>query len=430
MLKNKYKKAEAYIDTVVTVFISMLIIFLAVNVFSYYVTYQKLNNIGNNILRCIAINGNTDSEEVQNKIKEYITGEGLKVEDISVSFDGSDYVTNSTVQYGDTMALHISTSKKYSYIGKPNNSPFTLRINKITLSEKYYNENKKLDYSSDGLEAVRPSGTKVPDGATYKLADGTLLVYFPEEPLTGDIYEEDDYIYGYNSYWNNKWELDSTQNGWGVRVKNTAKTTYDKIISEIAGKSVTTLRQTFQDCTSLTVAPTIPNSVTTMSGTFYYCTSLTTAPTIPNGVTNMWSTFNHCNNLTSAPTIPSSVTNMQYTFNYCGNLTTAPTIPNNVKIMYGTFQNCISLTTAPTIPNSVTNMRYTFNGCTSLISAPVIPNSVTNMLGTFNGCTSLAGTIEVNANPTSYTNCLKSTQITGITGSCSQATKDALMATK
>ena len=148
MLKTKIKKAEAYIDTVVTVFISLLIMFLAINVFSYFVTYQKLNNIGNNIIRYVAMNGDTDSTEVKNKIKEYITGEGLKVADVTVSFDGSDYVQNKTVQYGDTIALHISTSKKYSYIGKTSNSLFTLRINKIGLSEKYYNPNKNLNYPS------------------------------------------------------------------------------------------------------------------------------------------------------------------------------------------------------------------------------------------------------------------------------------------
>ena len=50
--------------------------------------------------------------------------------------------------------------------------------------------------------------------------------------------------------------------------------------------------------------------------------------------------------------------------------------------------------------------------------------------GIFMGCTSLTGTIEVNANPTECYECFKNTQITGITGSCSQATKDALIATK
>ena len=98
--------------------------------------------------------------------------------------------------------------------------------------------------------------------------------------------------------------------------------------------------------------------------------------------------------------------------------------------MNQTFWGCASLTTAPTIPSSVTDMTHTFRNCRSLTTAPAIPSSVTSMSYTFSGCSSLTGTIEFNANPTYYDDCLKDTQITGITGSCSQETKDALLATK
>lgn len=78
----------------------------------------------------------------------------------------------------------------------------------------------------------------------------------------------------------------------------------------------------------------------------------------------------------------------------------------------------------------VNALSYTFYNLDSLTTTPKILNSVTNMNSTFQGCTSLTGTIEVNANPTFYDYCLKSTKITGITGSCSQETKYVLMATK
>ena len=194
--------------------------------------------------------------------------------------------------------------------------------------------------------------------------------------------------------------------------------------------SVTNMGQTFEYCTSLTTAPTIPNGVTDMSNTFFSCTSLTTAPTIPNGVTDMSNTFALCTSLTTAPVIPNSVTNMECTFVNCTSLTTAPVIPNSVTNMVQTFKGCTSLTTAPTIPSSVKYISYAFYNCRSLTTAPTIPSSVTNMASTFSRCTALTGTIEVNANPTSYSDCLKFTRITGITGSCSQETKDALMATK
>ena len=294
----------------------------------------------------------------------------------------------------------------------------------------------------------------IPAGGVYTLANGTQLTEgdsFPDTLTEGDTYKEGDYIYTYGlgAYGS------SIGDSWAVMVLDYNKTEYGQIIAEIAGKPLTSMIETFSLCSSLTTAPAIPNSVTDMYATFQNCSSLTdlshfkipsgvlfvecifdrcssltTAPTIPNGVIGMNDAFSGCTSLTTVPTIPDSVTDMTGTFSGCTSLTDAPTISSSVTTMDRTFYGCTSLTTAPTIPSSVTNMQDTFNGCTSLTTAPVIPSSVTSMYGTFNGCTSLAGTIEVNANPTSYTRCLKSTQITGITGSCSQATKDALMATK
>ena len=256
----------------------------------------------------------------------------------------------------------------------------------------------------------------IPTGATYTPNGGAVLVgdgtnTFPDAPQTGNTYEEGDYTYKYNYWYNyadNAWVSATSQNGWGVRVKDISKTSYGEIVSEIVGKPITNIRFTFYDCKSLTTAPVIPNSVTNMYGTFSGCTSLTTAPIIPNSVTNMYGTFSGCTSLTTAPTIPNSVTNM-----------------------WGTFKDCKSLTTAPTIPNSVTDMSYTFYDCKSLTTAPVIPNSVTNMYGTFQGCTKLTGTIEVNANPTYYDYCFYGTvkPIT-LTGSSTKKSQLASTANK
>ena len=319
---------------------------------------------------------------------------------------------------------------------------------------------------SGGGSTTTRNGT-VPEGCTYTSA-GVSCTEMPFAPAEGDVYKEGDYVYTYGYY-----------NGtltWNAQTVDRTKSSYGIILSKIAGKPVTTMYSTFEECGSLTTAPTIPDGVTNMDSTFRGCSSLTTAPTIPDGVTNMESTFRGCSSLTTAPTIPDNVTNMDHTFsgctslttaptipdgvtdmgntfskctglttapvipdsvttmsctfNGCTGLTTAPTIPNSVTNMSNTFDGCTGLTTAPTIPNGVTNMKNTFYGCTSLTSAPVIPGSVTNMNRTFEECTTLTGSLECNANPKYYNECLKGTQITSITGSCSQATKDALLATK
>ena len=243
------------------------------------------------------------------------------------------------------------------------------------------------DGGNQTTEVKREAGSVIPDGAKYTVkATNTMLEgngtnKFPDTPATNDTYEEGDYVYTYN-----KGTQYGTQYGteWSVVVKDTSKTTYGEIISEIAGKPVNTMSNTFDSCYALTTAPIIPSSVTNMSGTFQDCHSLTTAPTIPN-----------------------SVTDMTYT-----------------------FDSCTSLTTAPVIPNSVTNMNSTFSNCTSLTTSHTIPNSVTNMPCTFNGCTSLTGTIEINANPTDCYLCFMGTvkPIT-LTGSSTKLTEFATTAT-
>ena len=148
-------------------------------------------------------------------------------------------------------------------------------------------------------------------------------------------------------------------------------------------------------------------SVTTMYGTFFYCDNLTEAPKIPDTVTDMSNAFNGCYSLTKTPEIPNGVTKLYSTFSSCESLTKAPEIPNSVNNMDSTFHNCESLTEAPIIPSSVTDMTRTFYDCRSLTEAPDIPSSVTNMNETFQGCSSLTGDLVINANPTTFSNCLE-----------------------
>lgn len=289
----------------------------------------------------------------------------------------------------------------------------------------------------------------VPEGGTYTMATAVngKSVYNAGEALpnhyvmkNGDKFESTDYNY-----------TPDYTGGWRVYVKDKAKTEYEAILPEIAGKPITNMRSTFNSCASLIMAPSIPNSVMVLDRTFVDCTSLKTAPKIPDGITDMSLTFQGCSSLTTAPVVPSTVTDMTQTFYGCKSLKTAPSIPNSVTNMGGTFWDCISLTIAPVIPDSVTNMGLTFDGCksletassisnnvtnmnatfsdcTSLTTAPKIPDSVTNMNSTFSGCTSLTGTIEINANPANYGNCLQNTQITEVTGSTTL--KAEILATK
>ena len=173
-------------------------------------------------------------------------------------------------------------------------------------------------------------GWVVPDGGKYyigvtstKLGDytGATKVFNAGEKLpcgyiaeTGDTYVNKDYEYRYNYKYVYAWAKNTEQNGWGVRVLDTSKSSYEEIYEHIANKPITTMYFTFTSCTSLTTAPIIPNSVKTMETTFDSCTSLTTAPIIPNSVTNMFATFRNCTSLTGTVEIKSNPTSYDYCF--------------------------------------------------------------------------------------------------------------------
>ena len=164
----------------------------------------------------------------------------------------------------------------------------------------------------------------------------------------------------------------------------------------------------FQDCTSLTQAPSLP---ATILANFCYismfsgCTSLTQAPELPattlanNCYSNM---FYGCTSLTKAPELPATtLASYCYVqmFYGCISLTKAPDLPATTleKSCYSfMFQGCTSLTKAPALPaTTLTEGCYSnmFNNCTALTQAPALP--ATTLMNScyfsmFENCTSLA----------------------------------------
>ena len=130
-----------------------------------------------------------------------------------------------------------------------------------------------------------------------------------------------------------------------------------------------------------------------------------------------------------APDIPQSVVYMSLAFDGCEQLTEAPRIPDGVSSLEGAFCGCKKLVEAPKIPESVSSLQETFTGCESLTTAPEIPKSVNHLEETFAGCTAMEGTLVCHANPTTFENALRGTQIPAIEGSCSEETKIKLMGT-
>ena len=274
-------------------------------------------------------------------------------------------------------------------------------------------------------------------GVTYNPGD---IVPDDYSPTQGDVYKTADYTYAYNQKCDTKrnghtfelegfeWVDSSEVNGWGVRVNDDSKTSYENIQKSIYGQPVINLDNTFSNCTNLIVSPNIPEGVDQMNGTFSECAALKTAPQIPNTVSSMKSTFSDCTSLTETPYIPSSVKVGNYIFSGCTALVKISNIPS-LDTLHATFQNCTALESVPEIPDCVTQMAYTFSGCTSLKVAPTIPQNVTYLMSTFEKCTSLTQ-IEINATSITGFRAFYDSGITEtsqITGNITESAKQALL---
>lgn len=294
---------------------------------------------------------------------------------------------------------------------------------------------EKVAEGTNGAITVSGMGDEaeaIPAGCTYIVSSsGTTLSgdngdTFPT-PAENDMYMDEEYCYTYNVSYDMRDYGSEYGTEWSVIVIDDSKTSYGPILSEIAGKPVTHMTYTFDGCGNMTTAPAIPDSVTCMQGTFNRCYNLSTAPVLPNNLTSMNNAFNGCISLNATPAIPNNVTDMHNAFWGCTSLVTVSTIPNSVTNMSYAFSGCVSLVSAPAIPSGVVNMDHAFEAC-ALTSAPTIPSSVKSMNNTFAWCGDLVGSIEINANPTLYAECLRSTQITEVTGSTTL--KDEILATK
>ena len=136
-----FKKAEAYIDTVITVFLGIIILYVSMNLFSYFVQYQKLSNVADNALRYATITGDLSSVELNSKIEQYLDDVGFNPEKVTISWDGSDFIgvdgKNDKVQYGDKIQLTLITKHNMAFIGESGGLSFDIACTRINSSEIY-----------------------------------------------------------------------------------------------------------------------------------------------------------------------------------------------------------------------------------------------------------------------------------------------------
>ena len=138
-------------------------------------------------------------------------------------------------------------------------------------------------------------------------ADKTLVgdgvsVRFPSTVSDGDVFIYGEYEYRYNyekSPAGLGWIESDTRakDGWGVMYVGSS-TIAGAPLTTIAGKDVTSMKNTFKDNTTIKELMYFPSTLKTVESTFYGSTSLTTAPAIPENVFAFHATFKNCTSLT------------------------------------------------------------------------------------------------------------------------------------
>lgn len=136
MLKKlmRSKRGEGYIDTVVGIVVFVMILVVAINVFSFLTLKQDMDQISEELIESATYNGAFDSgfwkrdSELLNQYFYY---------DISISAEKYYNSSYSRVQLGDTMTVEISTTTYIKGLGIFQ-IPVTLNVKRSGISEKYW----------------------------------------------------------------------------------------------------------------------------------------------------------------------------------------------------------------------------------------------------------------------------------------------------
>ena len=133
LLKNK--RGENYIDTVVGVVAAMIVIVLALNIFSFLTLKQDLDYYAKEMVEVCCSYGKT-CDEVQDRDEELSAELGL---DPDLSFNGTEYfnVTKRTVQYGEVIVVELTYRTYVRGLGVFR-IPVTLTAKHSGLSRKYW----------------------------------------------------------------------------------------------------------------------------------------------------------------------------------------------------------------------------------------------------------------------------------------------------
>ena len=130
----KSRSGEGYIDTVVGILCSMIVIVLALNTFSFLALKQDMDYFAKELIETATVEGQIGSE-VTDRYAELEKETGISP---SMAWD-ADYfsISAQTVQLGDTIGLTLTYQTTFKGFGVFN-MPITLTATHSGLSQKYW----------------------------------------------------------------------------------------------------------------------------------------------------------------------------------------------------------------------------------------------------------------------------------------------------
>ena len=103
----KDRRGEGYFEVVVIVLVCSMLLIVTLNLFGILTTRQSMSQIANATAEYAAIHGST-GENTRTYFAELCRDYGLTA---SVSFEGSKWIAQNRVQYGDMIQVTVTTTQ-------------------------------------------------------------------------------------------------------------------------------------------------------------------------------------------------------------------------------------------------------------------------------------------------------------------------------
>ncbi len=128
------RRGEGYIDTVVSVLVFVMILVVAINIFSFVTLKQEMDQIAEELIEEATYSGCFDTEfwsrdtELHSRYYDY---------DVAISAEKYYNSVLHRVQLGDTMTVKISVTASLKGLGVFQ-LPVTVSVTRSGISEKYW----------------------------------------------------------------------------------------------------------------------------------------------------------------------------------------------------------------------------------------------------------------------------------------------------